>query len=548
MITASDISLSFAEQLLFKDVTIKFTPGNCYGVIGANGAGKSTFLKILSGDIQPDTGEVTVGAGERIAVLRQDQFQFDAHSVLHTVIIGHERLHDTMVAKDAIYEKVPFTDDDGMRAAELEGEFAELGGWEAEPEAAQLLSGLGIPQELHQTRMGELDGGQKVRVLLAQALFGDPDILLLDEPTNGLDLESITWLEGFLAGFKNTVIVVSHDRHFLNRVSTHIADIDFGQIRVYVGNYDFWYHSSQLARKQMRDAKKRREEKVAELKAFIQRFASNAARSKQATSRQKLLEQLTIDDIQPSSRKAPYINFRPTREPGKRVLEVEHLRVVPEEGDAGEDVIRDFSLEVQPGDKIAFVGPYHQAKTALFEVLAGSRETAGGTFQWGTTITAAYYPKDNTAFFDTEASVIQWLHQFTDSDDPSYVRGFLGRMLFSGEEADKRVRVLSGGERVRCMLAKLMLSGANFLMLDEPTNHLDLEAITALNDALIDFGGNVLFVSHDHEFVDTVANRIVEFTPTGYIDRHMRFDDYLASDDIGALRDAHYHGHHLLEI
>ncbi|MFW5728988.1 MAG: ABC-F family ATP-binding cassette domain-containing protein, partial [Spirochaetota bacterium] len=381
MITASDISLSFGEQLLFKDVTIKFTPGNCYGVIGANGAGKSTFLRVLSGDIQPDTGEVIVGSGERIAVLKQDQFQFDAHSVLHTVIMGHARLYETMVAKDAIYEKEPFTDEDGMRAAELETEFAELGGWEAEPEAAQLLSGLGIPEELHQTRMGDLDGGRKVRVLLAQALFGDPDILLLDEPTNNLDLESISWLEGFLDGFKNTVIVVSHDRHFLNRVSTHIADIDFGKIQLFVGNYDFWYHSSQLARKQQRDQKKRREDKVAELKAFIQRFSSNAARSRQATSRQKLVEKLSVDDIKPSSRKAPYIAFTPSREVGKIVLEVDALSKQVEE----EPVLHDISLTVNPGDKIAFVGPYHQAKTTLFRLLAGEIKPDSGAIEWGTT-------------------------------------------------------------------------------------------------------------------------------------------------------------------
>lgn len=544
MITATDISLSFGEQLLFKEVNLKFTPGNCYGVIGANGAGKSTFLKILSGEIQPDTGEVTIGPGERMAVLKQDQFQFDAHSVLHTVIMGHELLYRTMIEKDAIYEKVPFTDEDGMRAAELESEFAELGGWEAEPEAAQLLSGLGIPEELHEQKMGELEGGQKVRVLLAQALFGDPDILLLDEPTNNLDLESIRWLEGFLDGFQNTVIVVSHDRHFLNRVSTHIADIDFGKINVFVGNYDFWYHSSQLARKQMRDEKKRREDKAAELKAFIQRFSSNAARSKQATSRQKLLEQLSIDDIKPSSRKAPYINFRPERQPGKRVLEIEGLSVDVEE----EAVINDFSLEVLPGDKIAFVGPYHHAKTALFETLAGHRSPREGSITWGQTISVDYYPKDNTGFLEEDSRIIDWLSQFTSSDDPSFVRGFLGRMLFSGDEVQKKIKVLSGGERVRCMLSKLMLTGANFLMFDEPTNHLDLEAITSLNDALIDYSGTVLFVSHDHEFVDTVANRIVEFTPGGFIDRRMRFDDYLENEAVRALRDSMYHEHHLLEI
>ncbi|NBC30318.1 MAG: ATP-binding cassette domain-containing protein [Spirochaetes bacterium] len=544
MITVSDVSLSFGEQLLFKNVNIKFTPGNCYGVIGANGAGKSTFLKILSGDIQPDTGEVNSGPDERIAVLKQDQFQFDEYPVLHTVIMGHEHLYKTMTEKDAIYSKEDFSDEDGIRASELEAEFADLGGWESESEAAQLLSGLGIEESLHDTRMGELEGAQKVRVLLAQALFGDPDILLLDEPTNNLDLESITWLENFLYNFRNTVIVVSHDRHFLNRVSTHIADIDFGKITVFVGNYDFWYHSSQLARRQMRDDKKRREEKVAELKAFIQRFASNAARSKQATSRQKLLNQLTIDDIKPSSRKAPYINFKPNREPGKSVLELETLTVPSDDA----DVIRDLSMDIHPGDKIAFVGPYHRAKTALFEVLAGNAQPTTGRLHWGQTISVGYYPKDSAEHFDSDQRIIDWLQQFTNSEDPSFVRGFLGRMLFSGDEALKRVSVLSGGERVRCMLAKLMLTGANLLILDEPTNHLDLEAITALNDALIDFSGNVLFVSHDHEFVDTVANRVVEFTPGGVIDRRMRFDDYLASEDIRSLRDQYYSEHHLLEI
>lgn len=544
MITASNISLSFAQRVLFKDVNIKFAPGNCYGVIGANGAGKSTFLKILSGEIEPDSGEVIVSAGERIAVLQQDQFQFDDHSVMHTVIMGHRALYDIMIEKDAIYAKADFSEADGIRASELEGEFAELNGWEAESEAARLLSGLGLAEELHTKRMGDLEGGQKVRVLLAQALFGDPDILLLDEPTNNLDLESVAWLENFLYDFKNTVIVVSHDRHFLNKVCTHIADIDFGKISVYVGNYDFWYHASQLARKQQRDEKKRREDKIAELREFVQRFSSNAARSRQATSRQKLIEKLTIDDIRPSSRRSPYINFESERECGKKILTIEGLGKAVE----GESVLRNLSLTVHPHDKIAFVGPFHQSKSILFEILTGRTEPDAGTVEWGTTIAPSYFPKDNGEFFETEDSLIDWLRQYSNVEEEAYVRGFLGRMLFSGDESLKKVRVLSGGERVRCMLAKMMLARGNVLIMDEPTNHLDLEAITALNDALIDFPEVVLFTSHDHQFVHSIANRIVEFTPSGVIDRTMPFDDYLMSEEVRAVRDAHYHGHHLLEL
>ena len=544
MITASNITLQFGERVLFKDVNIKFTPGNCYGVIGANGAGKSTFLKILSGEIEPDEGEIIVSPGERVAVLKQDQFQFEELSVLNAIILGHERLYRTMIEKDEIYAKSDFSEEDGIRAAELEAEFAEMGGWEAESEAGRLVSGLGLSDELLGRQMSELDGGQKVRVLLAQALFGNPDILLLDEPTNNLDLESVSWLEDFLLGFRNTVIVVSHDRHFLNRVSTHIADIDFGRIQLFVGNYDFWYHSSQLARKQQRDEKKRKEDKIAELRAFIQRFSSNAARSRQATSRQKLVEKLSIDDIRPSSRKSPYIAFTPEREVGKIVLEIDGLSKEVDD----EPVLRDLSFVVNPGDKIAFVGPYHQAKSMLFEILAGNEQQDAGTFEWGQTITPGYFPKDNSDYFESNQSLITWLRQYTDVEEESYVRGFLGRMLFSGDETNKPVSVLSGGERVRCMLSKLMLAGPNTLIMDEPTNHLDLESITALNDALIDYRGVVLFVSHDHEFVDTVANRIIEFTPGGVIDRTMRFDDYLKSEDVRAVRDEHYHGHHLLEI
>jgi ATPase subunit of ABC transporter with duplicated ATPase domains len=544
MITASHVTLQYGERVLFKDVTIKFTPGNCYGIIGANGAGKSTFLKILSGEIDPDEGDVIVSPGERVAVLKQDQFQFEELTVLNTIILGHERLYRVMNEKDDVYGKTDFSEEDGMRAAELEAEFAELGGWEAESEAGRLISGLGLSDELLDRQMSELDGGQKVRVLLAQALFGNPDILLLDEPTNNLDLESITWLEEFLLNFKNTVIVVSHDRHFLNRVSTHIADIDFGRIQLFVGNYDFWYHSSQLARKQQRDEKKRREDKVAELKAFIQRFSSNAARSRQATSRQRLVEKLSVDDIKPSSRKSPYIAFSPEREVGKIVLETDGLSKTIDE----EPVLNDLTLTINPGDKIAFVGPYHQAKTALFQIVAGEDRPDAGSYDWGATITPGYFPKDNGSYFTSDLSLIEWLRQYTDVEEESYVRGFLGRMLFSGDETLKPVNVLSGGERVRCMLSKLMLAGPNVLLMDEPTNHLDLEAITALNDALIDYKGVVLFVSHDHEFVDTIANRIIEFTPSGVIDRTMRFDDYLNSDDVRSVRDEHYHGHQLLEI
>ncbi len=544
MITATNISLSYGQRTLFKNVNIKFTAGNCYGIIGANGAGKSTFVHILSGKLEADSGEVIVSAGERVAVLQQDQFQFDEFSVMDTVIMGHRRLYEIMKEKDAIYEKTDFTEADGMRVSELEGDFAEMGGWEAESEAGRLLSGLGLADELHAKKMSELEGGQKVRVLLAQALFGNPDILLLDEPTNNLDLDSVAWLENFLLNFKNTVIVVSHDRHFLNKVCTHVADIDFSKISLFVGNYDFWYHASELARKQQRNEKKRREDKVAELREFIQRFSSNAARSKQATSRQKLVEKLTIDDIKPSSRRTPYIKFEPAREVGRKVLEIENLTATVE----GETHLRDLSLTVHPGDKIALVGPFHAAKTLLFETLAGVREADSGTFEWGTTISPAYYPKDSSSEFQTDQSLVEWLRQYTEVEEEAFVRGFLGRMLFSGDESLKSVTVLSGGERVRCMLSKLMLSGPNAIMLDEPTNHLDLESITALNDALIEFPGVLLFVSHDHEFVHTVANRIVEFTPEGIIDKAMPFDEYLTSEEVKAIRDKHYHEHHLLEI
>ena len=544
MLTVSDITLSFGERVLFKDVNIKFLPGNCYGVIGANGAGKSTFLKVLSGELEADKGDIIISPGERMAVLQQDQFKFDDYSVMHTVIMGHEKLYSVMIEKDSIYEKEDFTEEDGIRAAELEGEFAEMNGWEAESEAATLLSQLGIKEDLHYKQMSEIEPAFKVRILLAQALFGNPDILLLDEPTNNLDLESISWLEEFLLKFDNTVIVVSHDRHFLNKVCTHIADVDFGKIKLFVGNYDFWYFASQLALKQMKDEKRRREDKVAELKEFIQRFSSNASKAKQATSRKKLIEKLTIDDIKPSSRKFPYVDFKPTREPGNNILSIENLNKTVD----GEQVLKDFSLTVNNGDKIAFVGPMHAAKTALYDILSGVTEADSGEFEWGVTITTDYFPKDNSHYFENEMSIVEWLQQYTEEEEESFVRGFLGRMLFSGEESLKKVKVLSGGEKVRCMLSKVMLGGANALIFDEPTNHLDLESITALNDGLIKFPGALLFNSHDHQFVHTVANRIIEFTPDGIIDRMMPFDEYLVSEDVKALRDSMWHGHHDLSI
>ncbi len=532
MITASNISLSYGTQVLFKDVNIKFTPGNCYGIIGANGAGKSTFLKILSGEIEPDTGEVIITPGERMTVLRQDHFAFNDYRVIDTVIMGFQKLYDVMKERDAIYEKSEFSEEDGIRAAELEGEFAELGGWEAEANAGQMLDGLGIPQSLHEKKMSEIEDNLKVRVLLAQALFGNPDILLLDEPTNHLDLESIHWLEDYLEDFNNTVIVVSHDRHFLNTVCTHICDIDYGKIQLYVGNYDFWYMSSQLAAKQLKDEKKRREDKIAELKEFIQRFSSNVAKAKQATSRKKLIDKLTIDDIKPSSRRFPYVAFKPNREIGKNVLEIKNLSKTID----GEKVIDNLTLTINPGDKVAFVGPNHYEKTVLFQILAGEMEPDEGTFTWGVTTSLSYFPKDNTGMFKENESIADYLQQFSKEDDDTYVRSFLGRMLFTGDEALKPCNVLSGGERVRVVLAKMMLEGANCLIFDEPTSHLDLEAIQALNNGLIDFKGVVLFNSHDHQFVDSIANRIIEFTPKGVIDRMVQFDDYINDESIKALR------------
>ncbi|MBQ2049060.1 MAG: ATP-binding cassette domain-containing protein [Spirochaetales bacterium] len=532
MITASDISLSYGTQVLFKNVNIKFTPGNCYGIIGANGAGKSTFLKILSGEIEPDTGEIIITPGQRMAVLRQDHFAFNEYSIIDTVIMGYKKLYDVRKEREEIYSKAEFTEEDGIHAAELEGEFAELGGWEAEADAGVLLDGLGIPVPMHDKLMKDVEDNVKVRVLLAQALFGNPDILLLDEPTNHLDLESIHWLDDFLGDFNNTVIVVSHDRHFLNTVCTHIADIDFGKIQLYVGNYDFWYMSSQLIAKQMKDEKKRREEKIAELKEFILRFSSNVAKARQATSRKKLIDKLTIDDIQPSSRRFPYVAFKPNRECGKNILEIRNLTKTID----GEKVLDKLNLLVNNGDKIAFVGPNHFAKTVLFEIITGNMQPDDGEYLWGVTTSQGYFPKNNDSLFQEDMSITDWLGQFIEDADETYLRSFLGRMLFSGDEALKSCKVLSGGEKVRCVLAKLMLEGANCLIFDEPTSHLDLEAIQSLNNGLIDFSGVVLFNSHDHQFVDSIANRIIEFTPKGLIDRYMKFDDYMSDPAIKALR------------
>ena len=538
MITASNVSLSYGTQVLFKEVNIKFTPGNCYGIIGANGAGKSTFLKILSGEIEPDTGEIVITPGERLATLRQDHFAFNEYRVLDTVIMGYKKLYDVMKEREEIYSKAEFTEEDGIKAAELEGEFAELGGWEAESDAGQMLDGLGIPQNLHEKRIDEIEDNLKVRVLLAQALFGNPDILLLDEPTNHLDLESIHWLEDYLENFNNTVIVVSHDRHFLNTVCTHICDIDFGKIQLYVGNYDFWYMSSQLALKQMKDEKKRRDEKIAELKDFIQRFSSNVAKARQATSRKKLIDKLTIDDIKPSSRRFPYVAFKPNREIGKMALEIKNLTKTIE----GEKVLDNLTLTINPTDKVAFVGPNHNAKTVLFQILAGEIEPDSGEFSWGVTTSLSYFPKDNSRMFKDDESIADYLQQYSKEDDDTYVRSFLGRMLFSGDEALKNCKVLSGGERVRVVLAKMMLEGANCLIFDEPTSHLDLEAIQSLNNALIDFKGVILFNSHDHQFVSSIANRIIEFTPTGIIDRMTDFESYISDESVKALRDKAYEG------
>ena len=529
MISTSGLTLQFGKRVLFKDVSIKFTPGNCYGVIGANGAGKSTFLRLLAGDIEPTKGSIDITPGERLAVLKQNHYEFDEYDVLKTVMMGHRRLVEIMDEKDAIYAKPDFSDADGMRVSELECEFAELDGWDAEPEAERLLNGLGIPEEQHHKLMADLTGKEKVRVLLAQALFGNPDILLLDEPTNHLDIASINWLEDFLADFENTVIVVSHDRHFLNQVCTHIADVDYGAIQLYVGNYDFWLKSSQLALQMAKDANKKKEEKIKELQTFIQRFSANASKSKQATSRKKLLEKITLDDIRPSSRRYPYIAFTPDREAGDQLLTVENISKTID----GEQVLKNVSFTLKKGDKVSFVGPNSIGKTTLFRILAGEIEPDEGSFKWGVTTSQAYLPKDNSAFFDgVELSLVDWLRQYSEDQDESFVRGFLGRMLFSGEESLKEANVLSGGEKVRCMLSRMMLSGANVLLMDEPTNHLDLESITSLNDGLIAFKGTLLFVSHDHEFIQTIANRIIDITPDGVVDRVTTYDEFLENETV----------------
>ncbi|MBU8771940.1 ABC-F family ATP-binding cassette domain-containing protein [Cytobacillus oceanisediminis] len=530
MITVSNVGLRYGDRKLFEDVNIKFTPGNCYGLIGANGAGKSTFLKILSGEIEAQSGSVHLGPGERLAVLKQNHFEYEEFEALKVVIMGHARLYEVMQEKDAIYMKADFTDEDGMKAAELEGEFAELNGWEAESEAAILLKGLGIEEELHDKKMADLSGSEKVKVLLAQALFGKPDVLLLDEPTNHLDIKAIQWLEEFLINFENTVIVVSHDRHFLNKVCTHIADLDFGKIQIYVGNYDFWYESSQLAQRMAQDANKKKEEKIKELQSFIARFSANASKSKQATSRKKLLDKISLDDIKPSSRKYPYVGFSPDREIGNDLLRVDGISKTID----GVKVLNNVSFIMNKDDKIALVGTNELAKTTLFKILTGEMEPDEGTYKWGVTTSQSYFPKDNSEFFEnSDLNLVDWLRQFSPADDSeSFLRGFLGRMLFSGEEVLKKASVLSGGEKVRCMLSKMMLSGANVLMLDEPTNHLDLESITALNNGLINFKGSMIFASHDHQFIQTIATRIIEITPAGIVDKQMTYDEYLEDSSI----------------
>ena len=533
MISANNITLRVGKKALFEDVNIKFTEGNCYGLIGANGAGKSTFLKILSGQLEPTNGDIVITPGQRLSFLQQDHFKYDSFNVLDTVIMGNARLYEIMKEKEAIYAKEDFTDEDGIRASELEGEFAEMNGWEAESDAATLLNGLGIESELHYTQMADLTGSQKVKVLLAQALFGNPDILLLDEPTNHLDLPAIEWLEEFLINFDNTVIVVSQDRYFLNKFCTNTADIDYGKIQLYAGNYDFWFESSQLLIKQMKEANKKKEEKIKELQEFISRFSANASKSKQATSRKRALEKIQLDDMRPSSRKYPYIDFRPNREIGNEVLMVENLSKTID----GVKVLDNISFTLGHDDKVAFVGANEQAITTFFRILVGELEPDEGSYKWGVTTSQAYFPKDNTQEFDNDLTITDWLTQYSEIKDATYVRGFLGRMLFPGEDGVKKVRVLSGGEKVRCLLSKMMISGANILILDEPTNHLDMESITALNNGLIKFPGVILFTSHDHQFVQTTANRIMEILPDGkLIDKITTYDEYLASDEMAKKR------------
>ena len=532
MISANNISLRVGKKALFEDVNIKFTEGNCYGLIGANGAGKSTFLKILSGQLEPTSGEVAITPGQRLSFLQQDHFKYDEYTVLDTVIMGNARLYQIMKEKEAIYMKEDFTDEDGIKAAELEGEFATMNGWEAESDAENLLNGLGIGTEFHYAQMNTLLGAQKVKVLLAQALFGNPDILLLDEPTNHLDLDAIAWLEEFLINFENTVIAVSHDRYFLNKVCTQIADIDYGKIQLYAGNYDFWVESSQLIIKQMKEANRKKEEKIKELQEFIQRFSANASKSKQATSRKRALEKIQLDDIKPSSRKYPYIDFRPAREIGNEVLTVEHLSKTID----GEKILDDISFILGREDKVALVGPNERAKTVLFKILAGEMEPDEGSYKWGLTTTQSYFPKDNSAEFANDDTIVEWLTQYSPEKDVTYVRGFLGRMLFAGEDGVKKVKVLSGGEKVRCMLSKLMISGANVLMLDEPTDHLDMESIDALNRGMIKFPGVMIFSSRDHQIVQTTANRIMEIINGKLIDKITTYDEYLESDEMARKR------------
>ncbi len=532
MISTSNVSLRFGKKALFEEVNIKFVPGHCYGLIGANGAGKSTFLKILTGEIEPTSGEVIITPGERLSFLKQDHFQYDEFTVLDTVIMGNQRLYEIMKEKDAIYMKEDFSDEDGIRASELEGEFAEMNGWEAESDAATLLNGLGVDTEFHYNLMKDLSGSLKVKVLLAQALFGNPDILLLDEPTNHLDLDAIAWLEEFLINFENTVIVVSHDRYFLNKVCTQIADIDYAKIQLYAGNYDFWYESSQLIVKQMKEANRKKEEKIKELQDFIQRFSANASKSKQATSRKRALEKIELDEIKPSSRKYPYIDFRPEREIGNEVLTVEHLSKTID----GVKVLDDISFIVGREDKIAFVGSNGLAKTTLFKILMGEMEPDEGSYKWGITTSQSYFPKDNTKDFDSDDVIVDWLTQYSEIKDATYVRGFLGRMLFAGDDGMKKVRVLSGGEKVRVMLSKLMISGANVLVIDEPTDHLDMESITALNNGLIKFPGVLLFSSRDHQVVQTTANRIMEIVNGKLIDKVTTYDEYLENDEMARKR------------
>ncbi|MET4073285.1 ATP-binding cassette domain-containing protein [Hymenobacter sp. UYCo722] len=537
MISTSNVSLRYGKRILFEDVTVKFLPGNCYGLIGANGAGKSTFLKILSGELEPNTGSVEMPAGQRLAVLKQNQFAYDDQQVLHTVIQGHQRLFAVMSEKDALYAKADFSDADGERAAVLEGEFADLEGWNADYEAAELLSGLGITEDKHYALMSDLGASEKVRVLLAQALFGNPDVLLLDEPTNNLDAESVLWLENFLDNFQNTVIVVSHDRHFLDAVCNYMADLDFSKITMYPGNYSFWYESSQLALRQRQDVNKKTEDKRKELEEFVRRFSANASKSKQATSRQKLLQKLTLEEIKPSSRRYPYIAFKPEREPGNQLLNVENVSAKVD----GKHVFKNVTFSLDKGDKVAIVGRDDRAASLLFDVLFGDATPATGDFKWGTTITPSYFPKENNQYFQSgEMNLVDWLRQYSTDKDESFVRGWLGRMLFSGEESQKKSNVLSGGEKVRCMLSKMMLESGNVLVLDDPTNHLDLESIQALNNGLRDYPGAMLFASHDLQFIDTVATRIIELTPDGIIDRRMNYEEYLADDNLKAQRQKMY--------